>query len=91
MDEQLILLPISKLTELVKTAAAEGAELAFKKRDTVTLVSAKDAAAQLGITIQSIYNYRKQGKITGLVVGGSLRFRPDEIERFLKVQNPSRQ
>jgi excisionase family DNA binding protein len=89
MNDELILLPVSKLTELVKTAAAEGAELAFKKRDTVTLISAKDAAAQIGVTIQTIYNFRKQGKITGLVVGGSLRFRPEEIESFLKKQNPA--
>ncbi len=49
------------------------------------LLRAREAAAELGVTDQTIYDWYEQGKLKGVKLGArSVRFRRDVIERIAR-------
>ena len=53
------------------------------KTDIMTI---KEVAEYLILTEKTAYRLAAEGKIPGFKVGGSWRFRHDEIEKFTKAQ-----
>ncbi len=57
-------------------------------QDGKELMSLNEAVDMLGTTRPTFYRWLKSGKIKGMKVGRQWRFRREEIERFLKGQEP---
>jgi|TARA_R100001086_G_scaffold249465_1_gene189267 excisionase family DNA binding protein len=51
---------------------------------TKMLMTAKETAATLGITVNQVYRYMKEGKLKSLKMGGSRRFTEEHIKQFIK-------
>ena len=51
---------------------------------TKMLMTAKETAATLGITVNQVYRYMKEGKLKSLKMGGSRRFTEEHIKLFIK-------
>ncbi|MFA5127315.1 MAG: helix-turn-helix domain-containing protein [Patescibacteria group bacterium] len=50
------------------------------------MLSAKEVCKELRISIGTLHRYRKQGLLTGFVIGGKkLYFEESELERFLNA------
>jgi len=54
------------------------------------IMTIKEVAVYLKLTEKTAYRLTAQGKIPGFKVGGSWRFRKDEIENFTKSEVPRR-
>jgi len=50
---------------------------------TKIMLTAKEAAAAMGVSVNQLYKYRKQGLVSYLI-GGSRRFTPEDIRAFMK-------
>jgi excisionase family DNA binding protein len=55
------------------------------------LLTAKEAAAELRIHVDTLYNYVREGKISYVPMGRKIMFRPEAIQEFLnKIEVPAR-
>jgi excisionase family DNA binding protein len=50
------------------------------------LVSARELAASLNVSLSTVYSWVERGQIPAQHVGRCLRFVPSEIERWLETQ-----
>lgn len=48
------------------------------------LMTTDDAAMRLGLSTATLWRLRKEGTLTAVKIGGSLRYRREDVERFLK-------
>ena len=48
------------------------------------LLKLEEAAARLGVSRTTVYNYVRKGDLKAIRVGGSVRIRESEFERFLR-------
>jgi len=51
---------------------------------TKLLLNAKETAATLGITVNQVYRYMKEGKLKSFKMGGSRRFTQENIKAFIE-------
>lgn len=54
------------------------------EKNNTQLMSVKDLASYLGLGKQTIYNWLKEKKISGMKIGKVWRFDRQEIERWLR-------
>lgn len=52
------------------------------------MLSPSKIADQLGVTRQSVHNWIKSGKLKALKIGGVWRVYPEDLEAFIKSNNP---
>lgn len=50
----------------------------------ICLMTTGDAALRLGLSTATLWRLRKEGTLTAVKIGGSLRYRREDVERFLK-------
>lgn len=50
----------------------------------ISLMTTDDAAMRLGLSTATLWRLRKEGTLTAVKIGGSLRYRREDVERFLK-------
>lgn len=50
----------------------------------LSLMTTDDAAMRLGLSAATLWRLRKEGTLTAVKIGGSLRYRREDVERFLK-------
>lgn len=50
----------------------------------LSLMTTDDAAMRLGLSTATLWRLRKEGTLTAVKIGGSLRYRKEDVERFLK-------
>ena len=50
----------------------------------ICLMTTDDAAMRLGLSTATLWRLRKEGTLTAVKIGGSLRYRREDVERFLK-------
>ncbi len=48
------------------------------------LLTVKDIEKRLNVSRQVVYDLRKEGKLTAVLVAGCVRFTEQEIERFIR-------
>ena len=48
------------------------------------LLTVKDTEKRLNVSRQVIYDLRKEGKLTAVLIAGCIRFTEQEIERFIR-------
>lgn len=48
------------------------------------LMTTDDAAMRLGLSAATLWRLRKEGTLTAVKIGSSLRYRREDVERFLK-------
>ena len=53
------------------------------KPEELGLWTLAEFAGMLRVSQQSIYNWLKQGRLTGVKLGGRWRFRDEDLRRFL--------
>ncbi len=54
------------------------------KADMKTLLTPKNIAEKLNLSISTVYYYAKNGTLPELHIGNKIRFDPDEIENYIK-------
>lgn len=47
-------------------------------------LTTSQAAERLGVTAATVANWAKDGQLTGYRIGAHLRFKPDDIQAFIK-------
>lgn len=50
----------------------------------ICLMTTGDAALRLGLSTATLWRLRKEGTLTAVKIGGALRYRREDVERFLK-------
>ena len=50
------------------------------------LINVSQLAEMLNVSEKTIYDWKHKGKIPGYKLWGCLRFKPDEIEKWLKTK-----
>ena len=50
----------------------------------ISLMTTDDAAMRLGLSTATLWRLRKEGTLTAVKIGGALRDRREDVERFLK-------
>lgn len=50
----------------------------------ISLMTTDDAAMRLGLSTATLWRLRKEGTLSAVKIGGSLRYRREDVERFLK-------
>lgn len=50
----------------------------------ISLMTTDDAAMRLGLSTATLWRLRKEGTLTAVKIGGALRYRREDVERFLK-------
>ena len=50
----------------------------------ISLMTTDDAAMRLGLSTATLWRLRKEGTLSAVKIGGSLRYRKEDVERFLK-------
>lgn len=50
----------------------------------VQLYTKQEAAQMLGVTLRTITNYTKDGRLKGQIIGGQRVYTVEELQKFLK-------
>jgi excisionase family DNA binding protein len=50
------------------------------------LVTDRDVQEQTGLSARTIYNYRKEGKLPYVMFGNRIRYKPEDVQRFIESQ-----
>ena len=81
-DLILISLPENKLEELIKNAVSKAIENfhGTKQSDPRHFLTRKEASTYLGVSIATIDNWTRQGKLTKHYNGTAVRFKKSELD-----------
>ena len=55
-----------------------------QEQTVLPLLTVKDIEKRLNVSRQVVYDLRKEGKLTAVLVAGCVRFTEQEIERFIR-------
>jgi len=58
---------------------------AAPQQNVFPLLTVKDAEKRLNVSRQIIYDLRKEGKLSAVLLKGCIRFTEQEIERFINA------
>ena len=64
--------------------AAAGLTLAKKVVNMEGLLNVKDVAEYLNVSVSMVRKLRRQGKLPAIMVGGSVRFAPADVEAYIE-------
>ncbi|MGC9455215.1 MAG: ATPase, T2SS/T4P/T4SS family [Phycisphaerae bacterium] len=77
----------SKASARKRPGSQKGSPSATTQRE--DLLTMEEAVEQLKTSRPTLYRWVRQGKIKGIKVGRQWRFRPEDIERFMRGEGPA--
>jgi excisionase family DNA binding protein len=67
-----------------RTMAVLSAQDQPNNRGNDRLIKVKEAASLLGVCVRTVWALRSRGRLTGVSVGGSTRFRLSDIQQIIR-------
>jgi excisionase family DNA binding protein len=81
---------INLLLDILGMSAAESAAESLPPESDATMLDSPTVAKKLGVSLTYVYRCARAGKLVGVRLGQTWRFRPTDVEAFLRANQTER-